>query len=83
MIPRNELAELLQNRLGDRLARDEIQRISADVLALEQDWEEVDIPFSDMGYSLSVSCSDICWLAHQVERGGVFKILRKKIPGIA
>lgn len=81
MMPSKELLELLQGRLHDRLAPAEIEKLAADILTLEGGWEEVNVAFSDMGYSVSVGCADICWLADQVDRGGVFKIYRKKSAG--
>ncbi len=78
MIPLRELIELLQSKLGNRISTEEIERIAADITALEEGWEEINIAHSDMGYSLSVGCADICWLADQVEHGAAFKIFRKK-----
>lgn len=80
MLSDKELTELLQNRLRNHLTPAEIEKLVADILALENGWEEVGIAPSDMGYSVSVGCADICWLADQVDRGAVFKIYRKKIP---
>lgn len=79
MLPGKELTELLQNRLHDRLIPSEIEKLAGEILALQNDWEEVTIAPSDMGYSVSIGCPDICWLADQVDRGAVFKIYRKKI----
>ncbi len=81
MIPGKELMDLLKNRLRERLAPKEIERLAAEISALESGWDEVDVAFGDMGYSVSVGCADICWLADQVDRGGVFKIYRKKGSG--
>ena len=81
MIHGEELLDLLKTRLLGRLAPAEIENLSADIIALEKEWEEVDVALSDMGYSVSVGCADICWLADQVDRGGVFKIYRKKGAG--
>ncbi|MBZ5497116.1 MAG: hypothetical protein LAP85_11990 [Acidobacteriia bacterium] len=80
MMPGKELTELLQNRLRNNLAPAEIEKLAAEILALEKGWEEVGIPHSDMGYSVSVGCADICWLADQVDHGAIFKIYRKKTP---
>ena len=80
MIPRNELTELLKGRLGQSMPPAEVEKLVADILALEASWEEINIPFSDMGYSLSAGCADICWLADQVEHGSVLRMCRKKSP---
>ena len=80
MITRDELTDLLASRLRESLAQAEIEKLVADILALENGWEELNIVQSDMGYSVSAACSDICWLADQVDRGAVFKIYRKRQP---
>ncbi len=78
MIPEKELMDLLKDRLQGKLAAADIEKLAAEIAQIGGGWEEVHIPFSDMGYSVSVGCADICWLADQVDRGGVFKIYRKK-----
>lgn len=78
MIPHHELTELLRSKLGNEIPPDRIERIAADIAALEDTWEEVPITHSDMGYSVAVGCADICWLADQIDHGAVFKIFRKK-----
>ena len=78
MIPQEELAELLRKRLQDVLSRHRIDELVGEILGLESGWEEMDIPHSDMGYSVSASCPDICWLAEQIDRGSIIKLYRKK-----
>jgi hypothetical protein len=78
MIPRRELSELLQQRLTAYMPAEKVEELIGDILGLEEGWEELDVAHRDMGYSMSVNCSDICWLADQVDRGAVFKLFRKK-----
>jgi hypothetical protein len=78
MIPRNELAELLRNRLQEHLPQDKIDQLVGDILSLESEWEEMNVPHRDMGYTQSDLCSSICWLADQTEHGAVIKFQRKK-----
>ncbi len=78
MISRNELLDLLHDRLHQHLPEDQIERLTRDILALEGVWEEMDISHKDLGYSHSDLCSSICWLADQAEHGSVVKMLRKK-----
>jgi len=80
MIPRNELADLLRNRLHERMPQEEIDQLVGEILALEDEWEEMDVPHRDMGYSHSDLCSSICWLADQTEQGSVIRFQRKKKP---
>jgi hypothetical protein len=78
MIPRRELTELLQSRLTTYMPTEKVDELISAILGLEADWEELDVAHRDMGYSMSVNCPDICWLADQVDRGAVFKLYRKK-----
>ncbi len=78
MILRNELTELLRDRLHDHLPQDKIDSLTGEILALENGWEEMNISHHDLGYSHSDLCSSICWLADQTEHGSVIKLFRKK-----
>ena len=78
MIPRNDLADLLRNRLGQHMPQDRIDQLVGEILSLETEWEEVNVPHQDMGYTRSDLCSSICWLADQTEQGDVIRFLRKK-----
>lgn len=78
MIPRAELVELLRKRLHDAWSQHRIDELASEILDLESGWEEIDISHSDMGYSTSATCSEICWLAEQIDRGAIIKLYRKK-----
>ncbi len=60
------------------MPHDKLQELVNEIVALEGDWEEMSVSHSDMGYSASVNCADICWLAEQVDRGAVIKLFRKR-----
>ncbi len=81
MIPRTELAELLRNRLSDSLSQEKLDELANEILNLEAGWEELDVSHKEMGYSMSVNCPDICWLADQVDHGSVIRMYRKKPTG--
>ncbi len=78
MIPRKELMDLLQERLKGAIPEEKVNALVSDILELEGGWEEMNVSHQDMGYSMSVSCTDICWLADQVDHGAVIKLYRKK-----
>ncbi len=78
MIAREELTQLLQKRLQDCVSAERIETIVRDIQELDQGWEEMSVRPQDMGYSTSLDCSSICWLASQIEQGAVLKIYRKK-----
>lgn len=78
MIPQNELEELLRNRLKDSITPQQIELLLGDVTKLSNEWEEMDVTHKEMGYSMSVNCPDICWLADQVYQGARIRMFRKK-----
>lgn len=78
MIPRAELEELLNARLEGRLTTQGLTDLLRAIQELEEEWEEIAVIHRDMGYSMSVNCTDICYLADQVEKGAVIRMFRKK-----
>ncbi len=80
MLVREELGKLMQARLGGTVPGQKIDELVEEILALESGWEEMQISHGDMGYSMSVNCSEICWLAEQVDRGSTIKMYRRKKP---
>lgn len=78
MIPRKELEELLQNRLEGMIPQQKVEELIQEIEGLEAGWEEMNLAHRDMGYSMSVLCPDICWLADQVYKGAAIKVFRKK-----
>ncbi len=78
MIPRSDLTELLQKRLQEYMPKQKLQELITDILALEEGWEELEVSHRDMGYSMSVNCPDICFLADQIDQGSIIKLFRKR-----
>ena len=78
MVPRRELEELLQNRLKGVLPQHEFRDLVTEIERLEDNWEEMNVAHREMGYSMSVNCPDICWLADQVYNGAQIKLYRRK-----
>jgi hypothetical protein len=77
VIPRKEIEEVLEEKLAGRVTAREIEDLSRAIQGLEEGWEEVTVSHRDMGYSMSVNCPDMCWLADQVYKGAVIKLYRK------
>ena len=82
MIPRKELTDLMHDRLH-QLPKEKVDLLIDEILELEGGWEEMNVSHKDMGYSMSVNCSDICFLADQVDQGAVFKLYRKKKQAVS
>jgi hypothetical protein len=78
MIPKRELQELLQSRLEGILPQEDFQGLVTEIERLEDDWQEMNVAHREMGYSMSVNCPDICWLADQVYNGAQIKFYRRK-----
>jgi hypothetical protein len=78
MIPTRELQELLHSRLERILPQQAFQSLMTEIEHLENDWEEMNVAHRKMGYSMSVNCPDICWLADQVYSGAQIKFYRRK-----
>ncbi len=75
MIARDDLLRVLRQHLRNE---EEVEEVARNILALEQGWEEVHVPHSDLGYSVSENCSEICWLASEAARGTQIRLFRKK-----
>ena len=48
------------------------------IVGLDDEWEEVTDREEELGYHYSAQCSDICYLAQQVERGDQFRLYRRR-----
>lgn len=51
------------------------------IVGLDDEWENVTDREDAFGDNYSPPCSDICYLAQQVERGGQFRIFRRRKSG--
>ena len=78
MIPEKELEALLRSRLKQDLPDQKIDELLGEIRSLGGTWEEVPAGHRDMGYSMSVNCADICWLADQIYQGAEIKVYWKK-----
>jgi hypothetical protein len=78
MIPRRELEDLLEDRLNGVLPKQEVRELITEIEHLEDDWEEMNVAHREMGYSMSVNCPDICWLADQIYNGAQIKLYRRR-----
>jgi hypothetical protein len=51
------------------------------IVGLDDDWEDVTEREDQFGYNFLPTCSDICYLTQQVERGDQFRIFRRRQSG--
>jgi hypothetical protein len=78
MIPRRELAKLLEDRLRELVPPEKVEELLSAIDELDEGWEELEVTHRDLGYSVPAVCPDICSLAEQVDRGAAFKLYRRR-----
>ena len=79
MIDREKVRAVLARRFP-QAARPDIAAAADAIVGLEPDWEEVTDREGELGYHYAASCSDICYIAQQAERGDTFRLFRKRAP---
>lgn len=78
MIVKEEVEKVLNKYLDLPLTAELIGQITAEIVALQREWEELEIPPEEMGYSASVNCVDICAIDKLIEQGEIIKFFRKR-----
>ena len=79
MVDREKVLAVLAKRFPNA-ATPEIAAAANAIVGLDQDWEEVTDREEELGYHYSATCSDICYLAQQAERGDTFRLFRRRAP---
>ena len=79
MIDREKVLAVLAKRFP-QAAPPDIAAAANAIVGLEPDWEEVTDREGELGYHYAASCSDICYIAQQAERGDTFRLFRKRAP---
>ena len=79
MVDREKVLAVLTRRFPGARS-DQIAAAANAIVGLPDEWEEVDRE-DELGYHYSAQCSDICYLAQQVERGDQFRIFRRRAVG--
>lgn len=80
MFDRQTILRVVSGALADRLPAAEIDRIASAIVDQLGEWEEVDLPRNSDGHVSSVHCFDVCCFVHEMEEGGEFRLLRRKLP---
>lgn len=81
MIDREKVLTVLRKRFPGA-APDQVAAAANAIVGLgdEDEWEEVTDRTPEMGYNFSIQCGEICYLADEMQRGGQFRIFKKKTP---
>jgi hypothetical protein len=79
MVDREKVLAVLRKRFPGA-AGQQLAAAANAIVGLDDEWEEVSDREDELGYHYSPQCSDICYLAQQVERGDQFRLFRKRAP---
>lgn len=77
MVDREKVLAVLTKRFPGATA-DQIAATANAIVGLTEEWEDVTDREEELGYQVSAHCSDICYLAQQVERGDTFRLFRRR-----
>ncbi len=77
MVDREKVIAVLSKRFPHAQAEARAAAANA-ILGLEEEWEDVTDRDDELGYHYSPTCSEICYLAQQVERGDSFRLFRRR-----
>jgi len=78
MIDREKVLAVLSRRFAGA-SPDQIAAAANAIVGLDDEWEEVSEREDELGYHYSPNCTDICYLAQQVERGDQFRMFRRQL----
>ena len=81
MVDREKVLAVLTRRFPGSLP-EQLAAAANAIVGLDEEWEDVTDRQDEFGYNFSPQCSDICYIAQQVERGDQFRIFRRRKPVI-
>jgi hypothetical protein len=82
MVDREKVLAVLAKRFPGATT-DQMAAAANAIVGLDDEWEEVTEREDQLGYHVSAACTDICYLAQQVERGDSFRLFRKRAVRVA
>ena len=77
MIDREKVLAVLSKRFPGSTPEQMAAAANA-VVGLADEWEDVTAHEPEFGYHFSVQCGEICYLAEQTDRGGQFRVFRRR-----
>jgi hypothetical protein len=77
MVDREKVLAVLAKRFPGSTAEQQAAAANA-IVGLDDEWEEVTDREAELGYHFSIQCSDICYLANEVENGAKFRLFKKR-----
>ena len=79
MVDREKVLAVLTKRFPGATP-DQMAAAANAIVELDDEWEEVTDREDQLGYHFSAQCTDICYIAQQVERGDTFRLFRRRGP---
>jgi hypothetical protein len=80
MLDRQKLEAILSRRFPGS-TRDQIAAAANAIMGLSDEWIEVLHEDQHFGYHFSSECTNICYLAREVEEGSEFRLFRRRMEG--
>jgi hypothetical protein len=77
MIDREKVLTVLHKRFPGASV-DQLAAAANAIVGLDDEWEDVTSREAELGYNYSLQCSEICYLAEQVQQGTEFRIFMKR-----
>jgi hypothetical protein len=77
MVDREKVLAVLAKRFPSATSA-QIAATANAIVGLSDEWEDVTDREDELGYHFSTHCSDICYVAQQVERGDTFRLFRRR-----
>jgi len=77
MIDREKVLTVLHKRFPNATS-EQVAAAANAIVGLGDEWEDVTGHEPEFGYHFSVQCSEICYLAEQVQLGSQFRLLRRR-----
>jgi phosphohistidine phosphatase SixA len=77
MLDREKILTVLHKRFPNATPADLAAAANA-LVGLEDEWEDVTGHEPEFGYHFSALCAEICYLAEAKDRGGQFRVFRRR-----
>ena len=77
MLDRQKLEAILSRRFAGS-SHDQVAAAANAIMGLSDEWEEILHDDNHFGYHYSSECSNICYLAREVEDGGEFRLFKRR-----
>lgn len=77
MISIGDVTDVLAREINSVLTWEKVRNIVSELQRMDDEWEPMEVPVDELGYTMSTLCPDICRLAEQAAKGYEFRFLRR------